>query len=155
MAMPGPHSSSFLKGVRSQGSSSQLRHLVEGLTVTCEPKPQLDDGTVSASLGVRMRSKGVSERGFSCGVCAPRWILSVAICTFRVSLIAQLVKNLPVMQETLVQFLGWEDSLEKGYPLQYSGLENSRESRRVGLGWASFTFICTFNSGEQVLIESW
>ena len=29
------------------------------------------------------------------------------------SLIAQLVKNLPAMQETLVQFLGWEDPLEK------------------------------------------
>ena len=28
--------------------------------------------------------------------------------------IAQLVKNPPVMQETLVQFLGWEDLLEKG-----------------------------------------
>ena len=31
----------------------------------------------------------------------------------RASLIAQLVKNLPAMQETLVQFLGWEDPLEK------------------------------------------
>ena len=30
------------------------------------------------------------------------------------SLIAQLVKNPPVMQETPVQFLGWEDLLEKG-----------------------------------------
>ena len=30
------------------------------------------------------------------------------------SLIAQLVKNLPAMQETPVQFLGWEDTLEKG-----------------------------------------
>ena len=29
------------------------------------------------------------------------------------SLIAQLVKNPPAMQETLVQFLGWEDPLEK------------------------------------------
>ena len=28
--------------------------------------------------------------------------------------IAQLVKNSPAMQETLVQFLGWEDPLEKG-----------------------------------------
>ena len=28
--------------------------------------------------------------------------------------IAQLVKNPPAMQETLVQFLGWEDPLEKG-----------------------------------------
>ena len=30
------------------------------------------------------------------------------------SLVAQLVKNLPAMQETLVQSLGWEDLLEKG-----------------------------------------
>ena len=40
-------------------------------------------------------------------------------CFFRsdlyaVSLIAQLVKNPPAMQETLVRFLGWEDPLEKG-----------------------------------------
>ena len=31
----------------------------------------------------------------------------------RASLIAQLVKNLPAVQEALVQFLGWEDPLEK------------------------------------------
>ena len=31
----------------------------------------------------------------------------------RASLIAQLVKNLPEMQETRVRFLGWEDPLEK------------------------------------------
>ena len=30
------------------------------------------------------------------------------------SLIAQLVKNLPAMQETPVRFLGWENPLEKG-----------------------------------------
>ena len=30
------------------------------------------------------------------------------------SLVAQLVKNLPAMQETWVQPLGWEDPLEKG-----------------------------------------
>ena len=30
------------------------------------------------------------------------------------SLIAQLVKSLPAMQETLVRFLGQEDPLEKG-----------------------------------------
>ena len=30
------------------------------------------------------------------------------------SWVAQLVKNLPVMQETWVQFLGQEDGLEKG-----------------------------------------
>ena len=32
----------------------------------------------------------------------------------RKTLVVQLVKNLPAMQETLVQFLGWEDPLEKG-----------------------------------------
>ena len=43
------------------------------------------------------------------------------------SLVAQLVKNPPAMQETWVQSLCREDSLEKGkdYPLQYSGLETS------------------------------
>ena len=30
------------------------------------------------------------------------------------SLVAQLVKNPPAMQETPVRFLGWEDLLEKG-----------------------------------------
>ena len=29
------------------------------------------------------------------------------------SLVAQLVKNPPAMQETLVRFLGWEDPLEE------------------------------------------
>ena len=32
----------------------------------------------------------------------------------RASLVAQLVKNLPAMQETPVRFLGWEDLLEEG-----------------------------------------
>ena len=46
------------------------------------------------------------------------------------SLAAQLVKNLPGMRETWVRSKGWEDPLEKGigYPLQYSGLENSMDS---------------------------
>ena len=34
--------------------------------------------------------------------------------------IAQLVKNLPAMQETLVRFLGWEDPLEKGKTTHFS-----------------------------------
>ena len=32
----------------------------------------------------------------------------------RDSLVAQAVKNLPAMQETWIQSLGWEDPLEKG-----------------------------------------
>ena len=49
---------------------------------------------------------------------------------------AQLVKNVPAMRETWVPSLGWEDPLKKGtssgeengYSLQYSGLQNSKES---------------------------
>ena len=38
----------------------------------------------------------------------------------RASLVAQMVKNLPVVQETWVQSLGWEDPLEKGIATQSS-----------------------------------
>ena len=49
----------------------------------------------------------------------------------RASLVAQLVKNPPAMQETWAQSLGWEDPLEKGkstYSSILSGLENSMDS---------------------------
>ena len=56
---------------------------------------------------------------------APHW----AGLLFWVSLVAQIVKDLPAMQETWVRYLGQEDPLEKGNgkPLQYSGLENSMD----------------------------
>ena len=38
----------------------------------------------------------------------------IILLYFRDSLIAQLEKNMPAMQETPVQYLGWEDLLEKG-----------------------------------------
>ena len=52
------------------------------------------------------------------------------------SLVAQTVKDSPVMQETWVRSLGQEDPLEKGkgYPLQYSCLENSMDR---GAWWAT------------------
>ena len=45
------------------------------------------------------------------------WMLCLlleVLCETRASLIAQLVKNPPTMQETLVRFPGQEDPLEKG-----------------------------------------
>ena len=36
------------------------------------------------------------------------------------SLVAQLVKNSPAIQETWVQFLGWEDSLEESMTTHFS-----------------------------------
>ena len=52
------------------------------------------------------------------------------------SLLAQSVKNLPAIQETLVRFLGQEDSSGEGKrnPLQYSCLENSMDR---GAWWAT------------------
>ena len=47
----------------------------------------------------------------------------------RASLVAQMIKNLPAMQETWACSLGQDDPLEKGKatPLQYSCLENSMD----------------------------
>ena len=55
--------------------------------------------------------------------------LRVTSKTNGASLVAQQVKNPPEMQETWVQSLGWKDPLgeRNGYPLQYSGLENSMD----------------------------
>ena len=36
------------------------------------------------------------------------------------SLVAQMVKNLPAMQETQVRSLGWKDSLDMGMATHYS-----------------------------------
>ena len=59
------------------------------------------------------------------------------ICIYVAFLVAQLVKNLPAMQETLVRLLGWEDPLEEGMAywsrslFQYSSLENSHGPRSL------------------------
>ena len=63
----------------------------------------------------------------------------------RASLVAQLVKNLPAMQWDLGSIPGLGSPGEgKGYPLQYSSLENSMDytvhgSQRVGHDWVTFT----------------
>ena len=54
----------------------------------------------------------------------------------RASLVAQLLKNLPAVQETQVQSLGWEDPLEKEMATHSSilGLENLMDR---GAWWAA------------------
>ena len=55
-------------------------------------------------------------------------LISAAVQVTFISLVAQMVKNLPATNYTQVQSLGQEDSLEvNGYPLQYSCLENSMD----------------------------
>ena len=52
------------------------------------------------------------------------------------SLVAQMVKNLPAIQETHVQSLGWRDSLEKGMAARYSVLAWKNPMDR-GAWWAT------------------
>ena len=106
--------------------------------------------------------------------------------------IAQLVKNSPAMQQTLLRFLGWEDPLRRdrlptpvflgfpcgsagkestcnagdlglipglgrspgegnGYPLQYSGLENSMDYCPCGRKeWSTTEWFFTFTFREYI-----
>ena len=52
------------------------------------------------------------------------------------SLVAQLLKNPPAMQETLVQFLGWEDPLEEGMAT-HSSILAWRMPMDRGAWWAT------------------
>ena len=82
----------------------------------------------------------------------------------RDSLVTQMVKNLPAMQEVWVQFLGWEDPLEKEMATHSSILVweipwtedpsglRSMESQRVRHDWVSSSF--TFHLVEEKLIPN-
>ena len=79
--------------------------------------------------------------------------LDTSIC--RVSLVAQMVKNLPAMQENQVWSLDWEDPLEKGMPThsnilawriprtEEAGGLQSAGSQRVGHDWVVNIFTLT------------
>ena len=56
--------------------------------------------------------------------------LSMAITKGRASLVAQSVKNLPAVQETRVQSLGWEDALEKEMTTHSSILTGKSHGQR-------------------------
>ena len=49
------------------------------------------------------------------------------------SLVAQLVKNLPAIQETLIRFLSWKDPLEKGM-VTHSSVPDWESHRQRSLG---------------------
>ena len=68
------------------------------------------------------------------------------------SFVAQMVKNLPAMQETWVWSLGWEDPLQKGMTTHSSilaqellwrkepGGQHPMGSQRVGHSWVTIIF---------------
>ena len=68
-------------------------------------------------------------------------IIVTVYASLRATLVAQLVKNPPAMQETPVQFLGWEDPLEKdrlptpvflGFPCGSAGKESTCNAGDLG-----------------------
>ena len=93
--------------------------------------------------------------------CYTYWCFSGTSGKVRGSLVAQMVKNLPTVQETQVQSLGWEGPLEKGVVTHSSipawripwteepgGLQ-SMVSQRVGQNWATnhhYIGVSTFSS---------
>ena len=79
-----------------------------------------------------------------------RWLgLKMRLWGQRASLVTQMVKNLPAMQETWVWCMGWEDPLEKEMATHSSilawripwteepGRLQSMESQRVGHDWVA------------------
>ena len=86
----------------------------------------------------------------------------------RASLVAQMIKNLPALQETQVGSLGWEDTLEKGMATHFRNLAwripwteepgglQSMGLQRVGHDWASniFTFSNTQLTGNSWLFDT-
>ena len=72
----------------------------------------------------------------------------------RAALVARLVKNPPALRETWVQSLGWEDppGEGKGYPLQYSGLENSMDCMVHGVTKLDRTERLSFSAVLNIFI---
>ena len=73
------------------------------------------------------------------------------------SLVAHLVKNPPAMWETWVWSLGWEDSPREknGYPLQYSGLENSKDYIPFGCKMLDMTKQLSLHSTTEHHSQAW
>ena len=110
-----------------------------------------------ACILVSLEEKWGRESNICCvfATCQTLYLLmilfSVHSILFRVSLVAWLVKNLPVMRDTWVRSLGWEDTLEKGKATNSSilawGIPYTVQSmgwQRVRHDWMTFTFIVHF-----------
>ena len=86
------------------------------------------------------------------------WSLWVKIGTLRVSLVAELVKNLPAMWEIWVWSLG-RSLGENSYPRQYSGLENSMDCIIHAVAkrqtWLSDFHFYGRNTEHEDILPSW
>ena len=78
--------------------------------------------------------------------------LKIFTTSIVLTLMAQAVENLPAMQETWVQSLGWEDPLEKQMATHssYSCLENSMDR---GAWWATVHGVTKSDKTEQLSLH--
>ena len=79
-------------------------------------------------------------QSLSAVILEPKNIKSATFSPFTTFLVAQMVKNLPAMQETWVQSLGWEDALQKGMAKYSSTLAwripwTEEPGRLQSMGW--------------------
>ena len=65
------------------------------------------------------------------------------------SLVAQMVKNLPITWETWVRALGWDDPLEEGRET-HSGILAWRISMDRGAWWATVQWVTKSDTTEQL-----
>ena len=94
------------------------------------------------------------HQGNVCGLLP--WIVQGQVRAWWVSLVAQLVKNLPAIWETWVQSLGWEDTLEKGMAT-HSSILAWRIQWPIPWGCkesdATFTVFCPMQNNSSILSE--
>ena len=86
-------------------------------------------GNKEQSFSVLFLFLNSQRKRIHCREIPPEDWRSLARCSFEVNLIA-LIENLPVMQETPVQSLDWEDPLEKG-KATHSSILSWRISKRT------------------------
>ena len=58
------------------------------------------------------------------------------LCIHRASLVLQMIKNLPAVQDTWVQSLGWEDPLGKGMATHSTVLTEESHGQRSLMGYS-------------------
>ena len=82
------------------------------------------------------------------------FILVLAFLFLGASMVAQMVKNLHTMQETQVQFLGWEDPLGKGMATHSVFLLGESHGQRSLVGHSPWG--CKeWNMTEQLTLSLW
>ena len=95
---------------------------------------------------------------YSCGI--PKYLLYIfrhSYVEFIASLVAQMVKHMPAMQETWVQSLGWEDPLEKEMATHSSTLawkipwtEEPGRLQSMGLQTVRHNWVTSFHYVELI-----